>query len=204
MLGVPIEDYAYMFGDNKGVIKNTLPASTLKKRHNALAYHRVQEAIARGFLRFLWCDGKDNPADVLTKHSGFQQFWPLIQPFLFWKGDTAQCPDNGECRETERTVSSSAGSGAEAQKTTSVSNIYFSDAYTSVTRADTHEDPWCQLPVLKVSTTYLDQDLSGAVSIRLSDHSYRAEHEGRLKKNSSGDTWGIAPGHNEKGISHSV
>ena len=42
MMGVPILDTTLMFGDNKSVIMNTtLPSSNLKKKHNAIAYHRV-------------------------------------------------------------------------------------------------------------------------------------------------------------------
>ena len=32
-----------------------------------------------------------NPADVLSKNSGFQTFWPLINPLLFWYGNTMGC-----------------------------------------------------------------------------------------------------------------
>ena len=33
-------------------------------------------------------DGKHNPSDALTKPLGYTQFWPLIQPIYFWKGET--------------------------------------------------------------------------------------------------------------------
>ena len=46
-LGVPIKTESYLFGDNKSVVTSSaLPHSTLGKRHNILAYHRVTEAIA--------------------------------------------------------------------------------------------------------------------------------------------------------------
>ena len=46
MLGVPVID-SYMFSDNQSVLTNsTVLHSQLNKRHNALAYHRVREAIA--------------------------------------------------------------------------------------------------------------------------------------------------------------
>jgi hypothetical protein len=32
--------------------------------------------------------GKCNPSDLLTKILSWTNFWPLIQPLLFWKGDT--------------------------------------------------------------------------------------------------------------------
>ncbi len=42
-----IQGPTIMHGDNKSVvIRATTPSSTLKKRHNALAYHRVREVVA--------------------------------------------------------------------------------------------------------------------------------------------------------------
>jgi Reverse transcriptase (RNA-dependent DNA polymerase) len=88
-LGVPIKGRAYMFGDNKSVItSSTLPHSRLSKRHNALSYHRVREAIVAGVMRFFHIDGTKNPADILSKHCGYPQLWPHTQPLLFWFG----CP----------------------------------------------------------------------------------------------------------------
>jgi hypothetical protein len=86
-LGAPLDGKAYMFGDNESVItSSTIPHSSLNKRHNALAYHRVREAIASDVLWFFHIPGKVNPADVLTKFCGHSVFWPLIKPFLFWRG----------------------------------------------------------------------------------------------------------------------
>jgi hypothetical protein len=39
-------------------------------------------------LYFIHIDGKLNPSDVLTKFLSWAKFWPLIQPMLFWKGET--------------------------------------------------------------------------------------------------------------------
>lgn len=98
-LGVPIKGKSYMFGDNQSVINNaTIPHSALKKRHNALSYHRVREAIAAHILTFLKIDGKKNPSDVLSKHCGYIDAWPLIKPLLFWRGDTAYILYNDEVR----------------------------------------------------------------------------------------------------------
>jgi hypothetical protein len=44
MFGIPIEGPANVFCDNKSVVTNsTVPTSTLKKKHNSIAYHRVKE-----------------------------------------------------------------------------------------------------------------------------------------------------------------
>ena len=96
MLGVPILD-SYMFSDNQGVHSNsTVPHSQLNKRHNALAYHRVREAIAAKIMKFFKIDGKKNPSDILSKHWGYTDAWPHVKPLLFWHGDTSEIPDKGE------------------------------------------------------------------------------------------------------------
>ena len=89
-MGVPVRR-SVMFGDNESVIKNgTIPHSKLNKWHNALAYHRVREAIAAGIISFFHIPGKENPADILSKHWGYQQIWKVLQPILFWNGNTAR------------------------------------------------------------------------------------------------------------------
>jgi hypothetical protein len=91
-LGVPIRGKSYMFGDNKSVVtSSTLPHSKLQKRHVALSYHRVRAAMAAKIIAYHFMDGKDNPADILSKHWGYQQVWKLLRPILFWEGDTAEC-----------------------------------------------------------------------------------------------------------------
>jgi hypothetical protein len=93
-LGVPIKGKAYMFGDNESVVKNsTVPHSQLKKRHVALSYHRVREAIAAGIIIFHHIKGENNPADILSKHWGFAQVWNVLKPLLFWHGETSGISD---------------------------------------------------------------------------------------------------------------
>jgi hypothetical protein len=89
MMGIPLDGPSWMFGDNQSVItSSTIPHSNLNKRHNALSYHRVREAIASEIIYFVHISGKFNPSDVLTKFLTWAKFWPLIQPLLFWKGET--------------------------------------------------------------------------------------------------------------------
>jgi len=88
-LGVPVRKKAYMFGDNKSVVdSSTIPHAKLHKRHNALSFHRVREAIAGAIIGFYHIDGTENPADIFSKHWGYRQIWKLLQPLLFWIGDT--------------------------------------------------------------------------------------------------------------------
>jgi len=49
MFGIPIDGPTNVFCNNKSVMTNaTIPTSTLKKKHNSIAYHRVREAVAAG------------------------------------------------------------------------------------------------------------------------------------------------------------
>ena len=79
-----------MFGDNESVVKSsTMPTGKLQKRHIALSWHHVvRETIAVKTLRFIHIPGAINPADMLSKHWGYQQTWTQLQALLFWQGDT--------------------------------------------------------------------------------------------------------------------
>jgi hypothetical protein len=35
-------------------------------------------------------EGTFSPSDLFTKILGWAKFWPLIQPLLFWKGETVK------------------------------------------------------------------------------------------------------------------
>jgi hypothetical protein len=88
-LGVPIKGKSYLFGDNKSVVQSsTLMESKLHKRHNALSFHRVREAVATGYICFTYLYGELNPADIVSKHWGYQQVWSILKAVLFWQGDT--------------------------------------------------------------------------------------------------------------------
>jgi hypothetical protein len=89
-LGVPLRDKSYMFGDNESLVNSSTQIyAKLHKRHNALSFHRVCEAIASDMIIFSHVDGPKNPSDILSKHWAYRNVWKLMQPLLFWKGDTA-------------------------------------------------------------------------------------------------------------------
>jgi hypothetical protein len=93
-LGVPIRSTSYMFGDNKTVVdSSSIPHAKLHKCHNALSFHRVREAVAAKFVAIYHLDGIYNPADILSKHWGYQQIWRNLKLILFHRGDTAQLYD---------------------------------------------------------------------------------------------------------------
>jgi hypothetical protein len=78
MFGVPIEGPANVFCDNRGVVKNvSMPESTLMKKHNAINYHAVREAVAAGILGVGKEDGETNLADLLTKVLTGKKRWNI-------------------------------------------------------------------------------------------------------------------------------
>lgn len=84
MMGVPIDGPAAVFCDNDSVVKNTThPESPLKKKANAVAYHKVRESLAAGTIRLTKEDGKTNLSDILTKLLGGPRLRDLISQILW-------------------------------------------------------------------------------------------------------------------------
>jgi hypothetical protein len=68
MFCIPIDGPTNVYCDNEAVTKNSFfPESTLKKKHNSIAYHHIREAVAAGTIQVTKEDEKTNLADVLTK-----------------------------------------------------------------------------------------------------------------------------------------
>jgi hypothetical protein len=68
MMGITVDEPAFVFGDNQSVLANTsAPGSTLKKKSNAIAYHFVREGCARDEWRTAYINTDENVADLLTK-----------------------------------------------------------------------------------------------------------------------------------------
>ena len=68
MMGIRVEECAFIYGDNQSVLYNTtLPDSALKKKSQSIAYHFVREGVARDEWRTTYINTNDNPADLLTK-----------------------------------------------------------------------------------------------------------------------------------------
>ena len=93
-LGVNLVGPSYLFGDNESVVTSgTIPHSQLSKRHMALSCHYTREAVASKMVAFHHIPGAMNPADILSKHWGYAQVYPLLRPVLFYKGDTIDLVD---------------------------------------------------------------------------------------------------------------
>ncbi len=72
----------------------TVPHSQLNKRHLALAYHKVREAVASDMLNLFHIEGTNNPADIMSKIWGYQQVASRLKALLFWQGDTLDIQNN--------------------------------------------------------------------------------------------------------------
>jgi len=88
-LGVPIRNKSYVFGDNEAMVNSSMdPFGKLTKRHVMLSFHRVRSTIAYNIVQLTHIDGKCNPADLLSKHWSHNDIWNVLQPLLFYCGDT--------------------------------------------------------------------------------------------------------------------
>jgi hypothetical protein len=84
MMGIPVAGSTNVYCDNEAVVKNTThPESTLKKKHNAIAYHLVREAQRAGIVRIAKEDGKTNLADILIKLMPGPRLKELISQILW-------------------------------------------------------------------------------------------------------------------------
>ena len=83
-MGVPIEGPTNCFCDNQSVVGNvSLPESTLQKKHNFIAYHKVREEVTHNTQRVTHEKGVNNLSDALTKFLGPTKFRNNIQCILW-------------------------------------------------------------------------------------------------------------------------
>ena len=84
MMGIRLDGPANCFCDNGSVVTNvTNPASTLKKKHNSVAYHKVHESAAAGATQVAYEQGVTNIADMLTKILSAQKMKECAKCCLF-------------------------------------------------------------------------------------------------------------------------
>ena len=89
----PLMQKSFLLGDSRSVVTSaTLPHSTLTKRHNILAFHRVREAIAAKLMAFYWIKSAYNLSDMLSKHWNHPTVYPMILKLLITKGSITLIP----------------------------------------------------------------------------------------------------------------
>jgi hypothetical protein len=68
MMGVPLSEPTYIYGDNKSQVTNSSrPESTLKKKCNSICYHAIRELVAMGGTLLTHIRTGENLAYFLTK-----------------------------------------------------------------------------------------------------------------------------------------
>ena len=76
-----------IFNDNLSVVLNAQnPAADLSKKHVAISFHVVREAVAAGIISPYWLKGKWNISDIMTKQIPITEFRNHCK-FLFWQPD---------------------------------------------------------------------------------------------------------------------
>ena len=83
MMGVPLTEECAVFCDNSAVVTNSRPESTLKKKHAAINFHRVREAIAAGTIKVAKENTQTNLADILTKLMPGPKMKELLENILW-------------------------------------------------------------------------------------------------------------------------
>ena len=68
MFGIPVDGLMSLLSDNEAVVQNTMALeSTLKKKHNSIAYHQCREAVAAETVLIAQVGSKNNLADLAMK-----------------------------------------------------------------------------------------------------------------------------------------
>jgi hypothetical protein len=84
MMGIPIVGPCSVLCDNESVVKNSsMPDPVLKRKHNAIAYHRVREASASGMVHIGYIHSSCNHADMLTKPLSRSKIHEFCEQILF-------------------------------------------------------------------------------------------------------------------------
>ena len=79
-----IDGPTVMLGDSMSVIMSTtIPSSMLKKKHLAIAYHKIRKNVATGIITFGHICSETNISDVCTKPLPNESFHNIFRPTLF-------------------------------------------------------------------------------------------------------------------------
>ena len=68
-LGIPVRSKSFVFRDNRSAVDSSMtPYAKIYKRHVALSFHHVREAIVTKIIRQYFISGEINPSDILSKY----------------------------------------------------------------------------------------------------------------------------------------
>jgi hypothetical protein len=85
MFGIPINGPTSVFCDNESVVINaTHCESPLRRKHTSIAYHRCREAQAAKYVQIGYQQGRNNPADLLTKLLSGPRMRALLRRLFYW------------------------------------------------------------------------------------------------------------------------
>ena len=85
-MGLKFEHTATILCDNNAVVYNTqYPTSSLKKKHNAVAFHKIREAVAAKIIRTAYVKSNENLSDILTKPLGPLDYHKFLKNILYNK-----------------------------------------------------------------------------------------------------------------------
>ena len=84
MMGIEVEKTSKILGANKAVIMNMqLPSSTMKKKHNSVAFHKSREAMTAGICQAGHINENQNLSDILTKSLGPNKYYKYIMQIMY-------------------------------------------------------------------------------------------------------------------------
>ncbi len=99
MMGLDFEETSTVLCDNASVVTQTqYPSSSLKKKHNDIAYHKVREAVAAKIVKTGHISTKYNTADIGTKALSPADHYSLTNNLLYGRnrGDTPESEEEKE------------------------------------------------------------------------------------------------------------
>ena len=83
MFSIPILGKSRIFCNNQAAVRSgSNPDTCLQKKHNSIAFHRVREAVAGGWILIYHEDAQSNLADLLTKVLSVERRRKLILSLL--------------------------------------------------------------------------------------------------------------------------
>ena len=98
MMGIPVEDPCWVFGDNMSVVNNvSRPESTLKKKSHEICYHYARESVVMGESAMTHVRSELNPSDICTKvvpggNTTYTRSQPKIHVGGYWiEGTDSKC-----------------------------------------------------------------------------------------------------------------